>query len=129
MKRVHDHSSIHQAIRRLEEDRHFKHDILLETYIDEQEVDANFILWEGKLLFIEIPDGFPCQADVTDATIEDNLVANFMILPSLLPHNEIETLRSCLYQSLLHLGFRSGVFQVEAWVQSSSTVIEKATAS
>lgn len=120
VKRVHDHSSMRQAILKMEEDGLSKYGILLETYVDGPEVDANFVLWDGELLFFEISDDFPCQADAADATITDNFVETLMLLPSRLDPEEIEILRLSLHRSLLQLGFRSGVFHVEARVQNSS---------
>lgn len=118
--RVNNHSSMRQAVQKVNEDGLSKHGILLETYVDGPEIDANLIIWDGELLFFEISDDFPCLADGTDATITDNFTETIMLLPSQLHADEIEMLRSSLHQSLLQLGFRSGVYHIEARVQNSS---------
>ncbi|KAI1841259.1 hypothetical protein JX266_012571 [Neoarthrinium moseri] len=120
VKKVHDQDSMRQAIQAMEEEGFAKHGVLLETYVDGPEVDANFVLWDGELLFCEISDDFPCQADASDATLADNFAETLMFLPSRLPAREIEVLRSSLHRSLLQLGFRTGVYHVEARVQNSS---------
>ncbi|TPX20297.1 hypothetical protein DIZ76_016185 [Coccidioides immitis] len=120
VKRVDNYSSMPQAIRQLEEAGFSKYGILLETYVDGPEVDANFVLWDGEILFFEISDDFPCQADAIDATVSDNFAETVVLLPSRLDTEEIELIRSSLHQSLLQLGFRSGVFHLEARVQNSS---------
>ncbi|KAL7904101.1 glutathione synthetase ATP-binding domain-like protein [Trichoderma velutinum] len=97
-----------------------KHGILLETYISGPEVDANIALWNGELLFIEITDDFPCTADASDATITDGFGETVMLSPTRLRAQEQELLRTSLYQSLLKLGFRNGIFHVEARIQNSS---------
>ncbi len=118
--RVNNYSSMRQAVQKMKEDGFSKHGILLETYVDGPEVDANLIIWDGELLFFEISDDFPCLADGTDATIADNFTETLMFLPSRLDADEIEMLRSSLHRSLLQLGFRSGVYHMEARVQNSS---------
>ncbi|KAI9034786.1 ATP-grasp fold [Aspergillus affinis] len=120
VKKVKDPSSLRQAVQTLEETGYSNYGILIETYVDGPEVDANFVLWEGGLLFCEKSDNFPCQADATDASVSDNFAETVMILPSRLDPNEIQTIKSSLHQGLLKLGFRSGVFHLEARVQNSS---------
>jgi Biotin carboxylase len=120
VKKAKDPSSLHQAVKQLEETGLSKHGILIETYIDGPEVDANFALWDGDLLFCEISDDFPCQADAIDASVADNFAETVMILPSLLDPEELQDIQTSLYQGLLKLGFRSGVFHLEARVKNSS---------
>ncbi|KAM5433158.1 hypothetical protein MferCBS31731_007155 [Microsporum ferrugineum] len=120
VKKVNDYSSMRLAIQQLEETGFAKHGVLLETYVDGPEVDANFVLWEGEILFCEISDDFPCQADAEDATLAENFAETVILLPSRLKSKETELIRSSLHQNLLQLGFRSGVFHLEARVQNSS---------
>lgn len=58
VKKAKDPSSLRQAVQKLEETGLSKHGVLIETYIDGPEVDANFVLWDGDLLFCEISDNF-----------------------------------------------------------------------
>ncbi|KDB20057.1 hypothetical protein H109_07974 [Trichophyton interdigitale MR816] len=120
VRKVNNYAGMRQAVQQLEESGFSKYGILLETYIDGPEVDANFVLWEGEILFCEISDELPCQADAMDATISDNFAETIMLLPSRLDPKETQLIQSSLHQSLLKLGFRSGVFHVEARVRNSS---------
>ncbi|GBF62883.1 fumipyrrole biosynthesis protein C [Trichophyton mentagrophytes] len=120
VRKVNNYAGMRQAVQQLEESGFSKYGILLETYIDGPEVDANFVLWEGEVLFCEISDELPCQADAMDATISDNFAETIMLLPSRLDPKETQLIQSSLHQSLLKLGFRSGVFHVEARVRNSS---------
>ncbi|EFE29623.1 uncharacterized protein ARB_03518 [Trichophyton benhamiae CBS 112371] len=120
VRKVNNYAGMRQAVQQLEESGLSKYGILLETYIDGPEVDANFVLWEGEVLFCEISDELPCQADAMDATISDNFAETIMLLPSRLDPKETQLIQSSLHQSLLKLGFRSGVFHVEARVRNSS---------
>ncbi|KAJ5173827.1 glutathione synthetase ATP-binding domain-like protein [Penicillium coprophilum] len=119
VKKAKDPSSLRQAVQTLEETGLTKHGVLIETYVDGPEVDANFVLWDGELLFCEISDNFPCQADAIDASVADNFAETVMILPSRLDPAELQAIESSLYQGLLKLGFRSGVFHLEARVKNS----------
>lgn len=94
--------------------------VLLETYVDGPEVDANFVLWDGEVLFLEVTDNFPCAADATNATFADSFQETVQISNSRLPPDEIEAIRASLHQSILKLGFRSGVFHLEARMRNSS---------
>ncbi|PLB55688.1 glutathione synthetase ATP-binding domain-like protein [Aspergillus steynii IBT 23096] len=120
VKKVNDSLSLRRAVQILEETGFSRHGILIETYVDGPEVDANFVLWDGDLLFCEISDNFPCQADAADASVSDNFAETVMILPSRLDPEELRAIETSLHQGLLKLGFRSGVFHLEARVKSSS---------
>ena len=120
VKKVNSYSEMRQAIQKLEETGLSKYGFLLEPYIDGPEVDANFILWDGEILFFEISDDFPSQADAADARPSDNFSETIIFLPSRLDAEEVQLIRSTLHQSLLKLGFRSGVFHLEARIQNSS---------
>lgn len=82
VKKVQDQSSLRQALLQMEKDGLSKHSILLETYISGPEVDANIVLWNGELMFIEITDNFPCTADASDATIADSFGETIMLSPT-----------------------------------------------
>ncbi|KAF8863270.1 hypothetical protein BDZ45DRAFT_722677 [Acephala macrosclerotiorum] len=97
-----------------------EHGILFEMYVDGPEPDANFVLWDGKVLFLEVCDNFPCQGDASGATLANNFAETVLISNSRLPPKEVEIIQSSLHRSLLQLGFSSGVFHVEAQMQNSS---------
>ncbi|PNP80151.1 hypothetical protein FNYG_06519 [Fusarium nygamai] len=120
VKKVQNRHKLREAINQLESDGLTKYGILLETYINGPEIDANIALWDGELMFAEITDDFPCMADASDATIADNFGETVMVSPTLLSQKEQELIKSSLHQTLLKLGFRNGVFHVEARVQNSS---------
>ncbi|KAI3577640.1 hypothetical protein IWW34DRAFT_701346 [Fusarium oxysporum f. sp. albedinis] len=120
VKRVQNHHRLREAIDQLEKDGLTKYGILLETYISGPEIDANIALWDGELMFAEITDDFPCTADASDATIVDSFGETVMVSPTLLCQKEQKLVKSSLHQTLLKLGFRNGVFHVEARVQNSS---------
>ncbi|KAF5585430.1 carnosine synthase 1 [Fusarium subglutinans] len=120
VKRVQNHDRLREAINQLERDGLTKYGILLETYISGPEIDANIALWDGELMFAEITDDFPCAADASGATITDSFGETVMVSPTLLSQKEQQLIKSSLHQTLLKLGFRNGVFHVEARVQNSS---------
>ncbi|KAJ5545122.1 hypothetical protein N7461_007426 [Penicillium sp. DV-2018c] len=80
--------------------------ILIEPFVDGPEVDANFVLCDGDLLFFE--------------TNGLELFENANVLPSGLPQAEIDLIRTRLHQLLLDVGFRTGVFHLEARIMDSS---------
>ncbi|KAL7931303.1 hypothetical protein V8C35DRAFT_310052 [Trichoderma chlorosporum] len=118
--RVNNRESLRPAIQRLQEDGLIRNGVLIETYVDGPEIDANFVLYDGEILFFEVSDQLPCDADTTDAGIDETFLEIDMIYPSLLAANEIEMVKTQLYQCLIQLGFRSGVFHLEARVRNSS---------
>lgn len=115
-----DDKGLRQAIRTLEEEGLAEHGVLLEPYIDGPELDGNFVLLDGKVLFLEVCDNFPCLGDAREATLASDFSETVLISSSKLPPEEVEIIRSGLQHSLLNLGFRSGVFHVEARMKNSS---------
>ncbi|OCL10086.1 hypothetical protein AOQ84DRAFT_402714 [Glonium stellatum] len=101
------------------------HDIIVETYVSGPEVDANFALADGEILLFELVDDFPSAADIapSSATSLDpstNFLETSMLYPSALPLSEHDLIRTSLHAKLLALGFRTGVFHLEARVVNSS---------
>ncbi|GAW14475.1 hypothetical protein ANO14919_038780 [Xylariales sp. No.14919] len=125
VRKARNHSDLQTAIQKMEKDGLSKHGVLIEQYIDGPEVDANFAVWNGEVLFCEISDDFPCPGDLSESTTDDDFAETYMVLPSSLPAKELEILKSSLHQSLLELGFSSGVFHVEARVKNSSMRYEE----
>lgn len=86
----------------------------IEPYCSGPEVDANFVLQDGKVLFVEIADDFPKAGDSGENG------ETRMLYPSGLEPAELEMIKTSLHQKLLEFGFRSDVFHVEARVRNSS---------
>jgi len=94
--------------------------IIVETYVDGPEVDANFLLWDGEILFFEVVDDFPCSADEPGSADTANFQELEMVYPSNLIESEKELLRTQIHRFLLEIGFRNGIFHVEARIQNSA---------
>lgn len=120
VKKVQDEISLQQALQSMEKSGLAKHGILIEPYVDGPEVDANFVILDGEALFVELTDDFPCNADAAEATAADDFRETIMVCPTALGHEEGEAIKASLCESLVRMGFRSGVFHVEARVQNSS---------
>ncbi|OQD81419.1 hypothetical protein PENANT_c027G01889 [Penicillium antarcticum] len=93
---------------------------LVEPYVSGPEVDANFVIVDGKLIWSEINDDFPSSAEMSTSTSPSMSFAELStIMPSMLPESEISLLKSSLTQTLLKMGFRNGVYHLEARVKDS----------
>lgn len=93
---------------------------VIEPFFDGPEIDVNFILLRGEILFWEISDEPPCDADARDATVEHTFSPIALTLPSSLPVEEQELAKSTLHDILVKLGFHTGVFHVEARIVHSN---------
>ena len=131
VSKVKDEEQLVRAVRKAS-DRHAQSAkkstaVVVEPYVDGPEVDANFALLDGEILFFEIVDDFPCTAD--DATRGTDANANFLetqvVMPSALPPAEITALRDQLHASILRQGFRSGIFHCEARIRNSRVSYQK----
>jgi carnosine synthase len=81
--------------------------IVLEEYVSGQEVDIDIVLCEGKITFCEISDNGPTEEPYFGET--------YNCCPSLLTTEDQNSLtRMALRITTEALGFRSGVFHVEA---------------
>ncbi|KAK2879509.1 hypothetical protein FQN49_000811 [Arthroderma sp. PD_2] len=115
VSKVNNLASLRQAIHEVEEAGYTKQGILVETYANGPEVDANLMLWKDEILFFELSDEFPALADSENATISDNFDEDIEV-----DLQEVDLVRSSVHRTLLKLGFHSGVFHVEARVQNST---------
>lgn len=95
-------------------------DVMVEPFIDGPEVDANFVLLNGEILFYEIADDFPSPGDSPDSGWQDNFQETANLLPCGLPSNELLIVRDSIHQSLLRQGFHSGTFHCEGRIRNSS---------
>jgi biotin carboxylase len=93
---------------------------LIEAYVDGPELDVNFVLLDGELLFFEIADDYPSPGD--DGTIDSDFWENTNVLPSTIPTQEYDIVRKSLHELLLKMGLKTGVFHLEARVQDSTMV-------
>ncbi|RDW81029.1 uncharacterized protein DSM5745_04586 [Aspergillus mulundensis] len=92
-------------------------DVLIEEYCEGPEADCNFVLWKGEFLFFEVVVNFPCAGDNVAA---GNFKETQLVFPSASPPEQQDVLRDSLLKSILHLGFHSGIFHVEARVRNST---------
>ena len=95
------------------------HEVVIETYVDGPEVDANMVLVDGEVLFFEVNDDFPSPGDKDDASTFANFVEDSNMIPSRLPRDELDALERSLHHYLLKANFRSGVFHIEARLRNS----------
>ncbi|KAK3307863.1 uncharacterized protein B0T15DRAFT_508388 [Chaetomium strumarium] len=93
---------------------------VIEPFFDGPEIDVNFVLLDGQVLFCEIADEPPCQADARDAGVDATFSPEALTLPSALPSEEQVIARETLRDILVKLGFRTGVFHVEARMVNSN---------
>lgn len=107
-------------------------DSLIEPYISGPEVDANCILLDGKPIWCDINDDFPSSAEIpqtskvsggfpssSSSSSSAFFAETSTIMPSILPKSEVLLLKSSLAETLLTLGFRNGVFHLEARIKHS----------
>ena len=92
---------------------------LIEPYVSGPEVDANFVLLDGQILFNETNDDFPSSAEIPHGSLPPSFAEMFTIIPSILPESELLIIKSSLSEKLVNLGCRNGVFHVEARVKDS----------
>ncbi|KAH7386045.1 hypothetical protein BKA66DRAFT_415761, partial [Pyrenochaeta sp. MPI-SDFR-AT-0127] len=96
--------------------------VVVEPYIDGPEIDANFIILDGEVLFCDISDDFPCTGDHSDGEVNTktaNFMETLMDVPTNLPVDEQEVIRNSLTRSISRIGFQSGIFHCEARVRNS----------
>ncbi|GFF95086.1 carnosine synthase 1 [Aspergillus udagawae] len=78
-------------------------DVLIKPYIDGSEVAVNFVLWNGEILFCEVSDDFPSNADSPGATSSDTFQETAFVHPSRLAPSEQNLLRKALLDRILHM--------------------------
>ncbi|KAL6802947.1 hypothetical protein GGI42DRAFT_360552 [Trichoderma sp. SZMC 28013] len=87
--------------------------VLIEAFIDGPEVDANFVLLNGEILFFELVDEIPCV---------DGFAENQMLVPSMFQEDDVAFIKSYLHKQVLQMGFSTGVMHVEARVRQTTRV-------
>lgn len=123
VSKVHAENQLVQAVEKASE-RHRtspiqRSDVMIESYIDGPEIDANIVLLNGDIMFFEVADDFPSMADRMSNKWDDPFLETSMVLPSKLPQDEIDVIRSSLHETLQRQGFKDGVFNCEGRVRYS----------
>lgn len=94
--------------------------VVVEPYIEGPEIDANFVILDGEVLFCDISDDFPCSGDRNDPkSLAANFMETLMDVPTDLPVDEQRMMKDALTASIKRLGFRTGIFHCEARVRNS----------
>ncbi|KAF2155443.1 glutathione synthetase ATP-binding domain-like protein [Myriangium duriaei CBS 260.36] len=89
---------------------------VIEPYFEGPEVDANFVMLNGKILFSEIGDEPPREGDhLSHASFSDVTTTS----PSALPKHEQEIIARTIRNMLLKLHMKTGVFHAEARLSGS----------
>ncbi|KAJ7718367.1 ATP-grasp domain-containing protein [Mycena maculata] len=117
--RVSNDAELLASVARIDNKRH-GHAVIVETYVDGPEFDANIVLCEGEILFFELVDDFPSAGDQHGAGATGTFFETSEFTPSNLPPAERELVKSSLHQTLLGLGFTWGLFHVEGRVKDST---------
>ncbi|KAH9823623.1 glutathione synthetase ATP-binding domain-like protein [Teratosphaeria destructans] len=94
--------------------------MLLETFVKGPEVDVNLVMLDGKIIFWDISDDFPSPADVDASDVLDSFTDTANCMPSALPPGEQRMLLSEFHETLLLMGFRTGIFHLEGRVRNST---------
>jgi len=87
---------------------------VIEPFYDGPEVDINVILADGEVVFWEVADEPPCEADAADATTDATFSPVGLTMPSSLPHFELNSAWQEMAKILNKMGFKDGIFHVEA---------------
>ena len=124
VSKVQDHGELEAAVDRVFNSQYGHlvdvNAVSVEPYCDGPEIDANFVLQDGDVLFAEFADDFPKAGDREEDGASTVFKETSMLYPSGLPAAELEMVKKSLHETLLKFGFRSGVFHVEARVQNSN---------
>lgn len=98
--RVNEPTQLEAGVQGINTERHGK-EFVIENYCEGPEVDANFVLCDGELLFFEASDDFPKTGDVNGQFTVKSFIELANFLPSRLPEDELAVLRDSLHHSLL----------------------------
>ncbi|KAI1481133.1 glutathione synthetase ATP-binding domain-like protein [Daldinia eschscholtzii] len=123
VSKVYTEAELIQAVERASE-RHRtspiqRGDVMVESYIEGPEIDANVVLSNGEIIFFEIADDFPSLADKEHNKWTEPFQETYMVFPSRLPQDEIDIVRRSLQGTLIRQGFKNGVFNCEGRVRNS----------
>ncbi|KAB8211711.1 hypothetical protein BDV34DRAFT_234858 [Aspergillus parasiticus] len=126
VSRVDNFDALTTAVNSIDTSRHGT-EFVIEKYCDGPEVDVNFVLLDGEVLFFEVCDDLPKSADINGPSVGS--LHNFhelnSVYPSALPSLEIDLLRSSFLDTLLKLGLKDGVMHLEGRIEYSSVEYKK----
>ncbi|KAF2420962.1 hypothetical protein EJ08DRAFT_665448 [Tothia fuscella] len=98
---------------------------MVEPYVDGPEVDANFALLDGEVVFYEIADDVPSLGDARDSSVHDNFQETANLLPTALPRDEVEMVRRSILDSLKRMGFYNGTFHCKGRIRNSTMTYQR----
>ncbi|OGM40716.1 hypothetical protein ABOM_010939 [Aspergillus bombycis] len=109
VSRVDNLDALTMAVHAIDVSRHGT-EFVIEKYCDGPEVDVNFVLLDGEVLFFEVCDDLPKSADINGPSVGS--LHNFhelnSVYPSALPSQEIDLLRRSFLDTLRKLGLKDG---------------------
>ncbi|KAL6901273.1 hypothetical protein GGI43DRAFT_372389 [Trichoderma evansii] len=119
--RVDSLDALTEAVNSIDTSRHGS-EFVIEKYCSGPEVDANFVLMDGEILFFEACDDFPKTADSNGPSVGslNSFIELNSVYPSALPAHEIDVLRNSFLDTLLKLGLQNGILHLEGRVEYSS---------
>jgi hypothetical protein len=122
--RVSSLSELSAAASSINTDRH-GNEFVVEKYCPGPEVDANFVLMDGEIIFFESCDDFPKTAEDPNARNGSIPAASTFhelnsVFPSALPQKELDLIRDNFHEILSRLGFEGGILHLEGRVDHSS---------
>ncbi|KAK0729899.1 hypothetical protein B0H67DRAFT_677843 [Lasiosphaeris hirsuta] len=104
---------------------------VVEKYCSGPEVDANFVLLDGEVIFFESSDDFPKTAEDPSASTNGsnpvaagNLHELNSVFPSALPQKELDLIRDNFHDIISRLGFKSGILHLEGLKPPTPWLIE-----
>ncbi|PTB40117.1 uncharacterized protein TrAFT101_004842 [Trichoderma asperellum] len=119
--RVDSLDTLTAAVKSIDTSRHGS-EFVIEKYCSGPEVDANFVLLDGEILFFEACDDFPKTADSNGPSVGslNTFIELNSVYPSALPAHEVDVLRNSFLDTLVKLGLRNGIMHLEGRVEYSS---------
>ncbi|RDL35329.1 Uncharacterized protein BP5553_07260 [Venustampulla echinocandica] len=121
VSRVDSLDALTMAINAIDTSRHGS-EFVIEKYCAGPEIDGNFVLLDGKVLFFEVCDDFPKSADINGPSVGSLTIFHELdsVYLSALPSQEINLLRNSFLDTLLKLGLKDGIMHLEGRVEYSS---------
>ncbi|KXG52696.1 ATP-grasp fold, subdomain 1 [Penicillium griseofulvum] len=96
-------------------------EVVIETYVEGPEIDANIVLVDGEMVVFEVNDDFPSTGDYNESGARvQNFVETSNMLPSALPPYELQSVKQRLHELALAAGFRNAILHIEAKLRNSS---------
>lgn len=125
VSRVDSFDQLSAAMKAIDESRHGA-EFVMEKYRAGPEVDANFVLLDGEVLFFEVCDDLPKSADTNGPSLGslNNFHELNSVYPSALPTEEIDLLRNSFLDTLLEMGLKDGIMHLKGRVDRSSVDYE-----